>query len=193
MTTLGQKKSISTKEDFVKSIDAMFLKLELAYHYQFYKVFGTDEKLKEGKKLWAMSLKNESPEIILAAVEKVITSQSYLPTLTDLMKACGEINKMDGFPTPEEAYIEARKSYQPRIEFNWSHPIVYFTGKKIGWNNLNEKDSKENFNAFKKIFNNLKNEVINGKNFEIKDNTQLKTRKPLNKDLFEKLRKKHKV
>tara|TARA_Y100001970_G_scaffold83842_1_gene105928 strand:+ start:554 stop:1135 length:582 start_codon:yes stop_codon:yes gene_type:complete len=193
MTTLGQKKSISTKEDFVKSIDDMFLKLELAYHYQFYKVFGTDEKLKEGKKLWAMSLKNESPEIILAAVEKVITSQSYLPTLTDLMKACGEINKMDGFPTPEEAYIEARKSYQPRIEFNWSHPIVYFTGKKIGWNSLNEKDTKENFNAFKKIFNNLKNEVINGKNFEIKDNTQLKTRKPLNKDLFEKLRKKHKV
>ena len=193
MTILGQKKSISTKEDFIKSIDAMFLKLELAYHYQFYKVFGTDEKLKEGKKLWAMSLKNESPEIILAAVEKVITSQSYLPTLTDLMKACGEINKMDGFPTPEEAYIEARKSYQPRIEFNWSHPIVYFTGKKIGWNSLNEKDTKENFNAFKKIFNNLKNEVINGKNFEIKDNTQLKTRKPLNKDLFEKLRKKHKV
>ncbi len=193
MTTLGQKKSISTKEDFIKSIDAMFLKLELAYHYQFYKVFGTDEKLKEGKKLWAISLKNESPEIILSAVEKVITSQSYLPTLTDLMKACGEINKMDGFPTPEEAYIEARKSYQPRIEFNWSHPIVYFTGKKIGWNSLNEKDTKENFNAFKKIFNNLKNEVINGKNFEIKDNTQLKTRKPLNKDLFEKLRKKHKV
>ena len=193
MTTLGQKKSISTKEDFVKSIDDMFLKLELAYHYQFYKVFGTDEKLKEGKKLWAMSLKSESPEIILAAVEKVITSQSYLPTLTDLMKACGEINKIDGFPTPEEAYIEARKSYQPRIEFNWSHPIVYFTGKKIGWNSLNEKDTKENFNAFKKIFNNLKNEVINGKNFEIKDNTQLKTRKPLNKDLFEKLRKKHKV
>ena len=193
MITLGQKKSISTKEDFVKSIDDMFLKLELAYHYQFYKVFGTDEKLKEGKKLWAMSLKNESPEIILAAVEKVITSQSYLPTLTDLMKACGEINKMDGFPTPEEAYIEARKSYQPRIAFNWSHPIVYFTGKKIGWNSLNEKDTKENFNAFKKIFNNLKNEVINGKKFEIKDNTQLKTRKPLNKDLFEKLRKKHKV
>ena len=193
MTTLGQKKSISTKEDFIQSIDAMFLKLELAYHYQFYKVFGTDEKLKEGKKLWAVTLKNESPEIILAAIEKVIASQSYLPTLTDLMKACREINKIDGFPTAEEAYIEARKSYQPRVEFNWTHPIIYFTGKKIGWNNLNEKDSKENFNAFKKIFNSLKNELINGKNFEIKDNTELKTRKPLNKDLFKKLRKKHKV
>ena len=51
MTTLGQKKSTSTKEDFINAIDALFLKLELAYHYQFYKVFGTDDKLKEGKKL----------------------------------------------------------------------------------------------------------------------------------------------
>ena len=59
--------------------------------------------------------------------------------------------------------------------------------------NLIEKDTKENFNLFKKIFNNLKNEVINGKIFEIKDNTDLETRKPLNKDLFEKLRKEHKV
>ena len=48
MTTLGQKRSTSTKEDFINAIDALFLKLELAYHYQFYKVFGTDEKLKEG-------------------------------------------------------------------------------------------------------------------------------------------------
>jgi hypothetical protein len=100
---------------------------------------------------------------------------------------------MDGFPTAEEAYIEARRSFQPRAKFNWSHPIVYFTGKKIGWNNLIEKDTKENFNSFKKIFNNFKNEVINGKIFEINHNTDLKTRKPLNKDLLEKLRKEHKV
>ena len=101
MTILGQKKSISTKEEFISSIDALFLKLELAYHYQFYKVFGTDEKLKEGKKLWAISLKGQSPNVILEAVENVISTQSYLPTLTDLMKSCIEINKIDGFPSVE--------------------------------------------------------------------------------------------
>ena len=58
---------------------------------------------------------------------------------------------------------------------------------------MNEKDSKENFSAFKKIFNSLKIEAIGGKKFEIKDNTDSKNRKPLNKDLFEELRKKHKV
>ena len=193
MTMLGQKKSISNKEDFIKSIDALFLKLELAYHYQFYKVFGTDEKLKEGKKLWAISLKDISPEVILDAVESVVSSQSYLPTLTDLMKACNEINRMDGFPSVEEAYVEARRSYQPRASYNWSHPIVYFVGKKIGWNAINEKDSKENFNTFKHIFNALKIQAIEGKEFKIKQSKVLNDRKPLNPDLFKKLREKHKV
>ena len=193
MTMLGQKKSISNKEDFIKSVDALFLKLELAYHYQFYKVFGTDEKLKEGKKLWAISLKDIAPEIILDAVENVISSQSYLPTLTDLMKACNEINRMDGFPSVEEAYVEARRSYQPRASYNWSHPIVYFVGKKIGWNIINEKDSKENFNTFKHIFNALKIQAIEGKEFKIKQSKVLNDRKPLNPDLFKKLREKHTV
>ena len=193
MTMLGQKKSISNKEDFIKSVDALFLKLELAYHYQFYKVFGTDEKLKEGKKLWAISLKDIAPEIILDAVENVISSQSYLPTLTDLMKACNEINRMDGFPSVEEAYVEARRSYQPRASYNWSHPIVCFVGKKIGWNMINEKDSKENFNTFKHIFNALKIQAIEGKEFKIKQSKVINDRKPLNPDLFKKLREKHKV
>ena len=193
MTMLGQKKSISNKEDFIKSIDALFLKLELAYHYQFYKVFGTDEKLKEGKKLWAISLKDIEPDVILDAVESVVSSQSYLPTLTDLMKACNEINRMDGFPSVEEAYVEARRSYQPRASYNWSHPIVYFVGKKIGWNIINEKDSKENFNTFKHIFNALKIQAIEGKEFKIKQSKILNDRKPLNPDLFKKLREKHKV
>ena len=193
MTTLGQKKSTSTKEDFINAIDALFLKLELAYHYQFYKVFGTDEKLKEGKKLWAISLKNKNPEVLLKAVETVISSQSYLPTLTDLIKACNEIDEIDGLPSAEEAYIEARKSYEPRKEFNWSNPIVYYAGKKIGWSSLIEKDSKENFNNFRKVFNFLKAEALNGKKFEINKTKDAKKLKPLNKKLLDKLRKKYKV
>ena len=193
MTALGQKRSTSTKEDFINAIDALFLKLELAYHYQFYKVFGTDEKLKEGKKLWAISLKNKDPEIMLKAVESVISSQSYLPTLTDLIKACNEIDGIDGLPSAEEAYIEARKSYEPRKEFNWTNPIVYYAGKKIGWNNLNEKDSKENFNAFRKIFNSLKTEALKGKKFKINKTKDSEEFKPLNQKLLDKLRKKHKI
>jgi hypothetical protein len=189
----GQTKSTSTKENLVQAVDSLFLKLELAYHYQFYKVFGTDEKLREGKKLWALSLKNLPPDIILKGIENVIISQSYLPTLTDLLKACNDINKNDGFPSVEEAYLEARRSYQPRKKFNWSHPIVFYTGKKVGWDILNERDTKETFTLFKNTFISLKKEAQKGKRFSIQNNENKKTLKPFNKSLFKKLRNKHKV
>ena len=194
MMTPGQTKSILNKDEFIKSIDSLFLKLELAYHYQFYKVFGTDDKLKEGKKLWAISLKNVSSAVILEAIENVISSQSYLPTLTDLLKACEDINNDDGFPSVEEAYVEARRSYQPRKEFDWSHPVIYFVGKKIGWNILNEKDSNQTFLIFKKVYTSMKLEAIKGKEFVLKSDGKDKEKlKPMNKDLFKKLRNKHKV
>ena len=189
----GQTKSTSTKENLVQAVDSLFLKLELAYHYQFYKVFGTDEKLREGKKLWALSLKNLPPDIILKGIENVIISQSYLPTLTDLLKACNDINKNDGFPSVEEAYLEARRSYQPRKKFNWSHPIVFYTGKKVGWDILNESDTKETFTLFKNTFISLKKEAQKGKRFSIQNNENKKTLKPFNKSLFKKLRNKYNV
>ena len=189
----GQTKSTSTKENLVQAVDSLFLKLELAYHYQFYKVFGTDEKLREGKKLWALSLKNLPPDIILKGIENVIISQSYLPTLTDLLKACNDINKNDGFPSVEEAYLEARRSYQPRKKFNWSHPIIFYTGKKVGWDILNERDTKETFTLFKNTFISLKKKAQKGKRFSIQNNENKKTLKPFNKSLFKKLRNKYKV
>ena len=197
VTSLGQKKSSKKKldQDFINLIDDLFLKLEMSYHYQFYKVFGTDERLNEGKKLWAISLKNYSPATIIEAVESVVGSQSYLPTLTDIIKSCADIVDQDGYPSSEEAYIEARKSFAPRNKYPWSHPIVYFAGKKIGWSLLEEKNTKELFFAYKKTYLKLKELSLNGSKFEIeieiedldKDST------PLNKKLFESLRKKHKI
>ena len=196
MTAIGQKKSTSTKEDFIKSIDDLFLKIELAYHYQFYKVFGTDEKLKEGKKLWAISLKNRTPDEIHDAIEYVILNQSYLPTLTDIMKACEEVKKQDGYPTPEEAYIEARKSYQPRKNFNWSHPFVYHAGAKVGWYRLKTESEFD----IKKEFLEAYEEILDESEFkenllllpEIKE--EFTEEKPLSSDLqklrLEKIKKK---
>ncbi len=194
MINPGQKKSTLNRKEFIDAIDALFLKLELAYHYQFYKVFGTDQRLSEGKKLWASSLKKFSPSIITEAAEIVIDNQPYLPTLTDLIKSCNDISSLDGFPSIEEAYIEARKSYSPRQDYGWSHPIVYFAGKKIGWNVLDDKDSKEMFHAFSRVYLKLKDKAANGYKFSIpvaeEKDEELK---PFNKELLEKLRKKHNI
>ncbi len=82
----------SNKELFIECIDSLFLKLELAYHYQFYKVFGTDDRLNEGKKVWAQTLKKFSTDQILTAIEEIISEHEYLPTLTDVVLKCKKNN-----------------------------------------------------------------------------------------------------
>ena len=194
MTNPGQKNlSSDILQEYIESIDALFLKLELAYHYQFYKVFGTDDKLNEGKKLWANSLKKYDVAIINEASEEIIHTQPYFPTLTDIVKLCEQLKKNTSLPSVDEAFIEARKSFSPRKKYNWSHPIIYLAGKKTGWNFLNEKDGRDIFYDFKKNYEHLVKAVNNGKEFSIPEDSVDEELKPLDQKLFESLRKKFNI
>ena len=194
MTSPGQKNlSSDILQEYIESIDALFLKLELAYHYQFYKVFGTDDKLNEGKKLWANSLKKYEVTIINEASEEIIHTQPYFPTLTDIVKLCEQLKKSTSLPSADEAFIEARKSFSPRKKYNWSHPIIYLAGKKTGWNFLNEKDGRDIFYDFKKNYEHLVKAVNNGKEFFIHEDRTDEELKPLDQKLFESLRKKFNI
>ena len=73
----------------------------MSYHYQFYKVFGDDERLKEGKKLWAMSLKRFENHHIKDAILKVVAKNDFLPTLSDFIKCCEEA-KLSDFQEPSD-------------------------------------------------------------------------------------------
>ena len=180
-------------QEYIESIDALFLKLELAYHYQFYKVFGSDDKLNEGKKLWANSLKKYDISSINAASEEIIHTQPYFPTLTDIVKLCEQLRKSSSLPSADEAFIEARKSFSPRKKYQWSHPIIYLAGKKTGWNFLNERDGRDIFYDFKKNYEELVKAVNNGKEFFIPEDKVEEELKPLDQKLFESLRKKFKI
>jgi hypothetical protein len=194
VTNPGQKNlSSDILQEYIESIDALFLKLELAYHYQFYKVFGTDDKLNEGKKLWANSLKKYEVAIINEASEEIIHTQPYFPTLTDIVKLCEQLKKSTSLPSADEAFIEARKSFSPRKKYNWSHPIIYLAGKKTGWNFLNEKDGRDIFYDFKKNYEHLVKAVNNGKDFFIPEDSIDEELKPLDQKLFESLRKKFNI
>jgi hypothetical protein len=189
-TTLGQKISNSERRNFIEAIDNLFLKLELSYHYQFYKVFGTDHRLKEAKKLWAESLKKYPAECINAAVETVIQANDYLPTLTEVLKACTGSMGTINIPTPQEAFIEAQKSSSPRQSFPWTHPIIYWAGRESGWELINSQNNNA-FQVFSKTYMRLIKEMKAGKEFKVTPKEQLDALEPLDLDLLEKLRKKH--
>jgi len=189
--TPGQKISNSDRKSFIAAIDNLFLKLELSYHYQFYKVFGTDDKLIEAKKLWAESLKKYPSESIDSAVEIVIQSNDYLPTLTEIIKACSGSMGSINIPNPQEAFIEAQKSSSPRNSFPWTHPIIYWAGKEVGWELINSPNNTNTFQAFSKIYMRLVKELKAGKKFEVIPKEYNEITGPLDVELFESLRKKH--
>jgi len=189
--TPGQKISNSERRSFIEAIDNLFLKLELSYHYQFYKVFGTDDKLTEAKKLWAESLKKYPSECIDSAVEIVIQSNDYLPTLTEIIKACSGSMGSINIPNPQEAFIEAQKSSSPRNRFPWTHPIIYWAGKEIGWELINSPNNTNTFQAFSKTYMRLVKELKAGKKFEIVSKEDKEIIEPIDVKLFESLRKKH--
>ena len=189
--TPGRKISNSERKSFIEAIDNLFLKLELSYHYQFYKVFGTDHKLKEAKKLWAESLKKYPAESINAAIEIVIQSNDYLPTLTEVLKACSGSMGAINIPSPQEAFIEAQKSSPPRQSFPWTHPIIYWAGKEVGWELINSPSNSNIFQAFSKIYIRLAKEMKGGKKFDLTYQDDSDALEPLDLKLLESLRKKH--
>ena len=190
--TPGQKTSISDRKGFIEAIDNLFLKMELSYHYQFYKVFGTDDRLREAKKIWAQSLKKYSTESIDNAIENVIQSNDYLPTLTEILKACAKTSGIKDIPSPQEAFIEAQKSSSPRKSYPWSHPVVYWAGREMGWDVLNNSQkNNDSFEIFTKIYRRMIGEMKNGKKYDISAEHSADKPGPLDTELLESLRKKH--
>ena len=187
----GQKISSSERKAFIKAIDNLFLKLELSYHYQFYKVFGTDKRLKEAKRLWAESLKRYSPTCIYSATETVVKTNDYLPTLTEVIKACGESIDVLNIPSTQEAFIEAQKSSAPRKEYNWTTPIIYWAAREVGWDIINSSNNPNAFKLFSKVYARLANKMNEGQSFDISIEEPNEEVKPLDKELLRNLRKKH--
>jgi hypothetical protein len=189
--TPGQKISNSERRSFIEAIDNLFLKLELSYHYQFYKVFGTDQRLTEAKKLWAESLKKYPAECINAAVETVIQSNDYLPTLTEVLKACSGSTGAINIPSPQEAFIEAQKSSSPRQRYPWTHPIIYWAGREVGWELINSPNNTNTFHVFSKTYLRLMQEMKRGKKFDLTPEETSDAMESIDIKLLEKLRKKH--
>jgi len=191
-TKAGPKTLISNKELYLDTINKIFLDLELAYHYQFYKVFSNENKINSAKKLWAENLQQYEIQQILNASKIMIAKHEFLPTLHDFLKLCNEAPINLNLPSSEAAFAEACSSFSPRKLFPWSHSIVYFAGKKIGWSNLNLSNSASKA-QFIRIYKKLQLELNNGIEFSIPNSDEEEKQKETDPKLLEKLRKKHNI
>ena len=141
----------------VELINLIFAELEITFHNQFHKAFPDEETLNLAKQLWLAKLEKYQNEIVFRAIDKIIETSKYLPSLSAVLNQIKELKLLEqNIPSSNSAYIEASCLGETNpLDFNWSHPFVYHAGAKVGWYRLKtepEFDIKKEFiSAYEKI------------------------------------------
>jgi hypothetical protein len=183
----------------VELINLIFAELEITFHNQFHKAFPDEETLSLAKQLWLAKLEKYQNEIVFRAIDKIIETSKYLPSLSAVLNQIKELKLLEqNIPSSNTAYIEASSLGETNpLDFNWSHPFVYHAGAKVGWYRLK---TESEFNI-KKEFLEAYEEVLEESEFkesllllpEIKE--EFNEEKPLSSDLqklrLEKIKKKY--
>jgi len=122
----------------VELINLIFAELEITFHNQFHKAFPDEETLTLAKQLWLAKLEKYQNEIVFRAIDKIIETSKYLPSLSAVLNQIKELKLLEqNIPSSNAAYIEASSLGETNpLDFNWSHPFVYHAGAKVGWYRL---------------------------------------------------------
>ena len=129
---------INIPKNQVELINLIFAELEITFHNQFHKAFPDEETLNLAKQLWLAKLEKYDNEIIFKAIDKIIETSKYLPSLSAVLNQIKEFKFLQKkIPSPNAAYTEATSLGEiSPLDFNWSHPFVYHAGTKVGWYRL---------------------------------------------------------
>ena len=73
---------INIPKNKVELINLIFAELEITFHNQFHKAFPDEETLTLAKQLWLAKLEKFDNEIIFKAIDKIIETSKYLPSLS---------------------------------------------------------------------------------------------------------------
>ncbi len=153
--------------DHTAVISRLFAEFQFAYHNQYHKAFPHEEDLVIAKKFWLQSLADFPAEVIQQAGKSLIRSQSYLPTIAAMVKACEQGIELFGLPDAHAAYVEACRAASPKQEQAWSHPAVYLAGKASDWYVLANESERVAFPVFEHHYTRLCRQAMQGEELVI--------------------------
>ena len=148
----------------VELINLIFAELEITFHNQFHKAFPDEETLTLAKQLWLAKLEKYQNEIVFRAIDKIIETSKYLPSLSAVLNQIKKLKLLEqNIPSSNAAYIEASSLGETNpLDFNWSHPFIYHAGAKVGWYRLKTESEFE----IKKEFLEVYEEILEASEFQ---------------------------
>ena len=174
---------IKIPENQIDLINILFTQLEITYHNQFHKAFPDADSLKLAKQLWLQKISSFKNEVIFNSVDHIMSTSEYLPSLSSVLKKCKELTlDANGIPSLEKSFKEASIYCDDPSSHEWSHPLVYQTGKRTGWFFLKSESEKNAFKEFSKYFDLLIQDWMEGKKFSSPEVPKIeKNKEPVDK------------
>ena len=169
-TAAGRPEGAQTDPNLIDAINQVFGLFRANYHNQYYSAFGDKpESVGLAKKLWLSKLEN-------------------LPTLHKMLTACRSESLPVKLPAVRTAYLEACRKPAPKIDQEWSHPIVYLAGRDTGWHLLANEIEIKALPAFTEVYQRYCDQLIDGQQFVIDriEPSVLLEERPSSKDFSQK-------
>ncbi|MBC6427892.1 MAG: hypothetical protein GDA55_01410 [Cellvibrionales bacterium] len=156
---------IEAPSELGQAINHTFALFRVNFHNQYYKAYSDKKLLRPVKRIWLEGLKNFSADTVVAAAEKIILEQEFLPTLKKMRQRCLELQH--GTPSSHAAYVEACCAPSPKAAVRWSHPVVYAAGRCAGWFFLANTEERFAYPVFRKCYEEAIEGLQAGKAFEV--------------------------
>lgn len=149
-------------------IDRLFVRMNSNYGHLWASRFQSDAMLAAAKQEWALGLAEFTVEQIGRGIERCFEEYSLTPTMTQFRECCRPDPAEFGLPDVESAYREAcrlARALSPAAA-RWSHPVVYYAGRQVGWFDLERSEGGVE-KRFGKIYQGLCQRVVAGEQFEL--------------------------
>jgi len=118
------------------------------YGHKFKSTFETEDEIRIAKREWALSLGSFNETELVKAVNHCKETLSWMPTISEFLQILQKYTSDLGVPDLRSAYQEACMHAEHPVAHSWSHPLVYWCGRQVGWFELRNLTEAETFGQF---------------------------------------------
>lgn len=159
----GVKISVETKQ----LVNALFARFMAIYGHKFKSTFESEDEIRIAKREWALSVASYSESELVQAVNFCKENFAWAPSISEFLNVLRKFTTDLGVPDVRSAYLEASMHASQPLKHNWSHPIVYWSGRAVGWFELRNLTEEETFKPFEYQYQLNVRRVRDGESLEI--------------------------
>jgi hypothetical protein len=155
-------KSAREKTQLVEAINECFELLRINYQHLYFSAYSEIDAVNAAKRLWLESVAPFSADVVRTATHELIKHSDYLPTISRVIRKCNDLSDGNTLVDAHSAYKEACNAPSPKQNNSWSHPAIYYAGKKSDWYFLANNTEQRAFPIFKAHYEKICERVRNG-------------------------------